>query len=126
MQSFAAQRGRSIIIVIILLALLISISLLLHGKIYLISALLCGYITAAYYFFMLATRIKKLILLSGSVRKPHRQTGILLRILFMLLLLLIMINLSKEIFIFFIAGFSLMYIVIFINLIIFSYHKKNY
>ncbi|MDQ0203057.1 ATP synthase subunit I [Pectinatus haikarae] len=124
MHDFAAVRGRSIIISILAITLLIFINLFLNSDVYLFTAIICGYLAAVYYAFMLAVRIRKIMLLSQPAAKRSARSGILFRIVFLLLILLIVIKFSKVFFIAFITGFFIMHLVIFINLIIFSYQKK--
>ncbi|TCS80517.1 ATP synthase subunit I [Pectinatus cerevisiiphilus] len=124
MRKFATIRGRSIAIATFIITLLIAIQLLLNNQIYLLAAVICGYFTAMYYVFMLATRIKKSMLLSPSAAKRSAQTGMVLRIIFLILFSLLIIKFAKDFFIAFIAGFFIMHIIVFINLIIFSYQEK--
>ena len=52
------------------------------------------------------------------------KTGLTIRIIVLLLVLLIALKLTKEIFIAFIAGFFVMHIIMLVNLIIFAYKEK--
>lgn len=124
MQNFTAARGRSILISLLLITILICIKLFLHNDIYLITAVIGGYLTAVYYIFMLAMRIKRSMALSQLQAKRSSQMGFLFRIIVLFLVWFIVLKLSKEVFIAFIAGFFIMHIIIFTNLIIFSYREK--
>lgn len=124
MQNFAAACSRSIIIPIIIITLLISISLFINSKLYLIAAVICGYIIALYYFLMLAARIKRSMISPSANAGRIAKTGLTIRIIVLLLVLLIALKLTKEIFIAFIAGFFVMHIIMLVNLIIFAYKEK--
>lgn len=124
MRDFLVVRGRSITFAALIVSLLISFNLFLHNNIYLLAAVACGYGAAIYYFFMLAMRLNKSMSLSAAAARRSMQFGLILRFVFFLLFSLIILKLSKVFFIAFIAGFFIMYIVLFINLIIFSYRKN--
>lgn len=126
MRDFIIERSRPIIITIFIITLLITVQLSAASNPKLLIAVLCGYIAAVYYFFLLSIRLYKSILLNLATAKRSIQFGVFLRIVFLLLCIILINRFAKIFFIPFIAGFFIMYIVLFINLIIFSYKQKNY
>lgn len=124
MQNFVAARGRSITIVTVLVTLLFGINLFLHGKLYLLGAVICGYGAALYYAIMLVLRLKKAMFQSKARAKSSIRLGMLLRIIVLLAAMYLAMRLSVEIFWCFVLGFFFFHLVLFINFIIFSWQEK--
>lgn len=124
MQKFVSTRGRPILIGTVLFTLVLGINLFLHEKLYLIGALICGYLTALYYIIMLAARLKKAAYQSKERGTSSVRFGMLVRIFTLLGVMYIALKISWDIFCFFLLGFFFLHIVTFINLIIFSIREK--
>ncbi|WP_196602712.1 hypothetical protein [Pectinatus frisingensis] len=125
MQDFMAARGRIIIRTIAVITLILGLGLYVKSQLYLLLAVIGGYLTAMYYVFMLAARLQKTILYLPNKAKQKAWMGTIMRFTMLLLVLLLAVKLSITIFFAVVIGFFIMDIIVFINIIIFSYNKKT-
>ena len=124
MQDFMAARGRTIIRTIAVITLILGLGLHVKSQLYLLLAVIGGYLTAVYYIFMLAVRLQKTILYLPNKAKQKAWLGTIMRFVMLLLVFLLAVKLSIKIFLAVVMGFFIMDIIVFINIIIFSYNKK--
>ncbi|WP_432718422.1 hypothetical protein [Pectinatus frisingensis] len=125
MQDFMAARGRIIIRTIAVITLILGLGLYVKSQLYLLLAVIGGYLTAMYYVFMLAARLQKTMLYLPNKAKQKAWMGTIMRFTMLLLVLLLAVKLSITIFFAVVIGFFIMDIIVFINIIIFSYNKKT-
>ena len=124
MQDFMAARGRTIIRTIAVITLILGLGLHVKSQLYLLLAVIGGYLTGMYYVFMLAARLQKTMLYLPNKAKQKAWMGTIMRFTMLLLVLLLAVKLSITIFFAVVIGFFIMDIIVFINIIIFSYNKK--
>ena len=125
MQDFMAARGRISIRTIAVITLILGLGLYVKSQLYLLLAVIGGYLTAMYYVFMLAARLQKTMLYLPNKAKQKAWMGTIMRFTMLLLVLLLAVKLSITIFFAVVIGFFIMDIIVFINIIIFSYNKKT-
>ena len=119
----ASLRNVKKVLAVVTLATILN--LVLIGHLELFPAVLMGYVLAAFYIVSIAARLSSIAGLSQDQAKRRMLFGLLLRIAMILIVLLVGLKISEQVFFAMIGGFFTFYVTSLLGLVITSY-KRSY